>query len=132
VASVLTNSGRSVLIQRLLGLGTEPKQIGWGTGAGTAAATDTTLFSEVALDGVSTTGSRTAATSSQVTTDVTGDTYQLVATKTAAGSCTITNVGAWDNSAIGSGNLFIKGDHSAYDLEENDSITYTIKLQAEV
>ena len=67
MANVLANTARSIVTSRLSGGGTEPKQIGWGTGAGTAAATDTTLFSEKALDLSATTGSRTAGTSNTTT-----------------------------------------------------------------
>jgi hypothetical protein len=130
VANVLANSGRAIITSRLSGGGTEPKQIGIGTGAGTSAVTDTTLFSEKAADLSSTTGSRVAGTSSQVTTSVNNDTYQVTGTVTATGAGTVTNAGLFDNSTIGSGNLFLKGDFTGITLAINDSITFTFKLQA--
>ena len=128
MANVLVNTARSIVTSRLSGGGTEPKQIGWGTGAGTAGATDTTLFSEKALDLSSTTGTRVAATSSQVTVTTTNDTYQLAATLTATGAGTVTNVGAFDNSTIGSGNLYAKADFTGVALASGDSIAFTLKI----
>jgi hypothetical protein len=130
MGNVFPNSGRAILTNRLAGGGTEPKQMGWGTGAGTSAVTDTTLFSEKAADLSSTTGSRVAGTSSQVTTSVASDTYQVTGTITATGAGTVTNAGLFDNSTIGSGNMFLKGDFAGITLAINDSITFTHKLQA--
>lgn len=120
MATVLTNAGRDILTNRIKGSGTEPTYVAWGTGAGTAAVGDTTLFTEAAE-------SRTNGTSSRVTTSVTNDTYQVVGTITATGTRAITNAGLFDASA--SGNLFIKGDFSTINLSTNDSIQFTIKLQ---
>jgi hypothetical protein len=129
MANVLANAGRAILTNRLKGSGTEPLQLGWGTGAGTAAVADTTLFTETALNLSTTTGSRTAGTSSQVTISVTNDTYQVVATNTAAAAGTVTNVGLFDSATIGAGNLFVKGDFTGQPLLTADSITFTVKLQ---
>uniref|UniRef100_UPI0035CBEE37 hypothetical protein n=1 Tax=uncultured Sphingomonas sp. TaxID=158754 RepID=UPI0035CBEE37 len=129
MANILANVGRALLITRLMSGGTEPKQVGWGTGAGTSAVTDTTLFGEKALDLATATGTRVAGTSSAVTTTITGDTHQTVATLTAAGPGTITNAGTFDNSTIGSGNLFLKGDFAATTLGIGDAVTFTFKLQ---
>lgn len=127
MANVLAQTARSIVTSRLSGGGTEPKQIGWGTGAGTAAATDTTLFTEKALDLSATTGSRTAGTSSQQTTTTTNDTYQVTGTLTATGAGTVTNAGLFDNSTIGSGNLFAKSDFTGVALNSSDAITFTFK-----
>jgi hypothetical protein len=120
MATVLANRGKEIIVDRILGNGTEPKYVAWGTGAGTAAATDTTLFTESAE-------SRTAGTSSKVTTTTTSDTYQVVGTITATGSRTITNAGLFDAST--SGNLFIKTDFTGVVLATSDSITFTFKVQ---
>lgn len=103
--------------------------IGWGTGAGTAASTDTTLFSEKAADLFATSGTRVTGTSSQQTTTVTNDTWRLTGTITATGSGTVTNAGCFDNSAIGSGNLMVKGDFTGIALVSGDSIAFTINLK---
>lgn len=131
MATILTNLARAIVTSRLSGGGTEPKQAGWGTGAGTAAVTDTTLFSEKALDLSATTGSRTAGTSSQVTTTTANDTYQVTATLTMSGTgpTSVTNAGLFDNSTIGSGNLFLKGDFAGISLSSGDSIAFTFKAQ---
>jgi hypothetical protein len=129
MANVLANAGRAILTNRLKGSGTEPLQLGWGTGAGTAAVADTTLFTETALNLSTTTGTRTAGTSSQVTTSVTNDTYQVVAMNTAAAGGTVTNAGLFDSATIAAGNLFVKGDFTGITLLTADSITFTVKLQ---
>lgn len=127
--TVITNAGRAIVTNRLRAGGTEPNQIAWGTGAGSAAVADTTLFAERALDLTATTGTRAAGTSSQQTTTVTNDTYRVTGTLTATGAGTVTNAGLFDNSTIGSGNLFLKGDFTGIALAANDSITFTFNAQ---
>ncbi len=90
--------------------------IAWGTGAGTAAVGDTTLFTEASE-------SRVAATISQPS----ADTNQFVATITANGSKTITNAGLFDASTTG--NLILKSDFTGVVLATNDTITFTFTLQ---
>ena len=46
MATLLVNTGKAVVTNRIKGSGTEPLYVAWGTGAGTTAATDTTLFTE--------------------------------------------------------------------------------------
>lgn len=120
MANVLTNAGRAIIANRIKGSGTEPAYVAWGTGAGTAAASDTTLFTESAE-------ARVAGTSSIVTTTVTNDTYQVVGTITASATRAITNAGLLDAST--SGNLFVKGDFSTVNLATGDAIQFTIKYQ---
>ena len=120
MATLLVNTGKAVVTNYLNGgAATQPKYVAWGTGAGTTAATDTTLFTE--------TGSRVAGTTSQQTTSTTNDTFQVVGTLTAGGSLTITNAGTFDASS--SGNLFVKGDFTGVPLNSGDSIQFTIKVQ---
>lgn len=82
-----TRKGREIVAGRLTGAGspsqTEPKNLGWGTGAGTANATDIAPFTEAAE-------ARVAGTSSLVTTTTASDTYQVAATLTSASNQTIT------------------------------------------
>lgn len=120
MATVLTNAGRDILTNRILGSGTEPKWVAWGTGAGTAAVADTTMFTEGPE-------SRTNGTSSRVTTSVTNDTYQVVGTITASAGRTVTNAGTFDAST--SGNLFIKGDFTGVVLASGDGIQFTVTIQ---
>ena len=78
MATLLVNAGKAIVTNRIKGSGTEPLNAAWGTGAGTTAAADTTLFTEATP--------RAAGTSTQTTTSVTNDTYQVVATITAGGA----------------------------------------------
>jgi hypothetical protein len=120
MATVLVNTGKAIVTNYLAGgAATQPKYIGWGTGAGTAAITDTTLFTE--------NGSRTTGIASQVTTTTTDDTFQVVGTLTAGSGLTITNAGTFD--AAVAGNLFVKGDFTGLVLASGDSIQFTIKTQ---
>lgn len=129
-ATVLTHGGKAVVTDRIKGGGGgEPSQIGWGTGAGTAAAGDTALFAEKAVDLAAGTGTRTAGTSSRVTTAQANDTYQVVGTRAATGAGTVTNAGLFDNATIGSGALLMKADFAGIGLAAADAIEFTFKLQ---
>lgn len=120
MATLLVNTGKAIVTNYLAGgAATQPKYVAWGTGAGTTAATDTTLFTE--------TGSRTTGTATQQTTSTTDDTYQVIGTLTASGTVTITNAGLFDAST--SGNLFVKGDFTGIGLTSGDSIQFTFKTQ---
>jgi hypothetical protein len=116
MATVLTNAGKAIVTSRLNSGGTIPQYVAWGTGAGTAAITDTSLFTE--------TGTRVAGTVTQQTTTVANDTFRVVGTLTAAGVLTITNAGLFD--ALTVGNLFVKGDFTGVALAASDSIQFTI------
>jgi hypothetical protein len=116
MATVLANSGKAIVTNRIKGSGTEPLFVAWGTGAGTAAITDTTLFTESAE-------ARVSGTSTQQTTTTTFDTYRVVGTITASATRAITNAGLFDAST--SGNLFVKGDFSTINLASGDSIQFT-------
>lgn len=123
MATLLVNTGKATVTSYLIGgAPSQPKYIGWGTGAGTTAATDTTLFTESGT-------TRATGTATQVTTSVTNDTLQVVGTLTAAGTLGITNAGVFDNATVGSGNLFAKGDFSTINLNSGDSIQFTFKVQ---
>jgi hypothetical protein len=120
MATLLVNTGKAIVTNYLNGgAATQPKYVAWGTGAGTTALTDTTLFTE--------TGSRVSGTTTQQTTTTTNDTYQVVGTITAGSTLTITNAGLFD--AASSGNLFVKGDFTSIGLNSGDSIQFTIKTQ---
>ena len=125
MATVVTNTGRGIVTNRLKGAGTEPLNIGWGTGAGTAAVTDITLYTEALVSLAAGSTDHTAGTSTQQTTTVTNDTYQVVGTRTATGAGTVTNAGLWD--AASGGNLFLKGDFTGIGLASGDSIQFTVK-----
>jgi hypothetical protein len=122
-ATVFSNTGKAITTNLVSGIGgTVPKYIAWGTAAGTAANTDTTLFTESADE------ARTSGTVSRVTTSVTNDTLQVTGTMTvASNNKTITNAGLFDASS--SGNLYMKGDFTGLALNIGDSIAFTMKVQ---
>lgn len=127
LAMLQVNGGRAIVTGRLRAVGTEPLNIGWGTGAGTTAAADTTLFTE-ALVNMSAGGTdHTVGTSSQITTTTSNDTYQVTGTRTATASGTITNAGLFD--AASGGTLFMKGDFTGIPLANGDAIAFTMKVQ---
>ena len=117
---VLTNAGRGVITNRIIGAGTEPKYVGWGTGAGAAAAANTALATEASE-------ARTAGTSSRQQTTVANDTYQVVGKLTCAGAPkTITEAGLFDASTAG--NMAVRVAHDPDVLDVGESIEYTFRL----
>lgn len=119
MAQVLTNAGEQWMCDRCSGVSAlDGHFIGWGTGAGTAAKADTTLFTEAsearAAGTVSTQGSGAAAK------------YQVQGTITANGTKTITNVGNFDASTVGV--LIVHADFTGIVLNINDQIQFTITL----
>jgi hypothetical protein len=89
-----------------------------GTGAGTAAVGDTTLFTETGT-------ARIAITPTRVTTTNTNDTAQFVFTFTAAGGINVTNGGYFTAST--GGVLMQESDHATIPLLASDSVQYTFK-----
>lgn len=125
MATFVVDGGLAIGTNRMRGLGTEPLNIGWGTGAGTTARTDTTLFTEKLVDLTTSAGTdHTVGTSSQVTTTTTNDSYRVTGTRTATGAASVTNSGLFD--AASGGNLYLKGDFTAVPLAIGESIAYTI------
>lgn len=122
MAQVMTNLGIAEVTNALIGgeleIGTS--YLGWGTGAGTAAKTDTTLFTESPQE------ARTAMTLSRQTTNVTNDTLRAVGTLTcqSAGK-TITNAGVF---TYFSSKLIGKVDHTGIALNVGESIEYTFNF----
>jgi hypothetical protein len=92
--------------------------VGWGTGAGTAAKGDTTLFTEA-------TEARVSGTVSVTGSGATAK-YQVVATITADGAKTITNAG--NLTASSGGVLIVHGDFTGVALALNDAIQFTLSL----
>lgn len=118
-ATVLTDAGKAIIANRMIGAGTEPKYVAMGTGGGsrTAAAADTALTTEVET--------RTAGTGTRVTTTVTNDTHQEVGTVTATGSRTVNEAALFDASSAG--NMYISATHADNGLSSGDSLQYTFK-----
>jgi len=116
-ATVLTTVGKAWIVDKLdESVATKAQYIGWGTGAGTAAVADTTLFTEAAE-------TRATGTESQPS----ADTYRVVGTITSLSNQTITNAGTFTASTAGT--LVVKGDFTGIPLLTNDSIQFTINLQ---
>jgi hypothetical protein len=117
LATVLTTAGKTWIQQKLdEAIQTTGDYIGWGTGAGTAAVGDTTLFTESAE-------ARTLSTRTQQGTD----TIRWVGTITATAGRTITNAGNLTASSVGT--LIVHGDFTGVVLLTGDQIAFTINLQ---
>lgn len=130
MATLLVNAGQAICSGRMIGGASpsqaEPKNIGIGSGAGTTAATDTTLFTE--YTNITWSGyARTANAGTQVTGTNTNDTYQVQGTFTAGAAQTVTNAGCFDASS--GGNMLVKGDFTGVVLANGDSIQITITLR---
>lgn len=90
--------------------------VGWGTGAGTAAKANTTLFTEAAETRVASTNTQPSA-----------DTLRMVGTLTSTAGATITNAGVL--SAVSGGTLLVKGDFTGVVLGAGDAMELTFDLQ---
>lgn len=120
MADVITNVGRAQAAGYLSDTVTQITTYygNIGTGAGTAAVGDTTLFSETGT-------SRISIDPTRETTNFTNDTAQYVFTYTATGSISVTNAGYFTAST--GGVLMQKSDHATIPLENTDSIEYTFQ-----
>lgn len=119
MATVLTNVGEQYICDFLSGTDTVAADyVAWGTGAGTAAKGDTTLFTEAAEARVQGTKSTQGTGASAV--------YQVVGTITSSSSQTITNAGLFNASS--GGDLVIKGDFTGVALTSGDKIEFTFTL----
>lgn len=120
MATVFTTVGKAWVVDIMdpatrAGAG-DARHIAWGTGAGTAAVGDTTLFTE-------TTPARTNGTVDQPS----ADTYRVIGTLTADAGKTITNAGVFTAST--SGTLVLKADFTGIPLLTGDRIEFTFTLQ---
>lgn len=89
--------------------------IGWGTGGGTAALADTTLFTEAAEARVATTKTNPSAT-----------VQQWVGTITSLSAQTITNAGVL--SALTNGTLITHSSFTGIPVAIGDQIQFTFQL----
>lgn len=120
-AAFVVDGGLGIVTNRIIGAGTEPKYVAWGTGATAAAATNTGLESASAE-------ARTSGTSSRVQVSTANDTYQVIGSITCAGAGkAITEVALYD--AAEAGNCFFHGTFSAINVSIGDSIEFTLKAQ---
>ena len=117
MATVLTSAGEGWIVDKLdETVQTTGDYVGWGTGAGTAAKADTTLFVEAAE-------SRVVATRTQPAADK----IRWVASLTSASAQTITNAGNLTAATVGT--LIIHGDFTGIALAAGDKIEFTISLE---
>lgn len=116
MADIFTDVGETLVADYVDGTASAPTNwyIGWGTGAGTAAKGDTTLFTEV--------GTRQTATESQPAANQ----NRFVATLTSSGANTITNAGVFDAST--SGNMLLKSDFTGIPLADTEQIEFTFTI----
>lgn len=123
-AAYVVDAGLAILTNRIIGAGSEPKYICWGTGATGAAATDTgmqTNASETSTTAVTGTGTRQQ-------TNTANDTYQVVGTVTCAGAGkTITEVGLIDSATVSGAGFFFHGTFTGIPLSVGDAIEFTLK-----
>jgi hypothetical protein len=118
MANIYTAAGEDFTADLFDGTVSAPANhyVGWGTGAGTAAKGDTTLFTEASE-------ARVVATRSQPASD----TNRFVGTLTAAGAKTITNAGVFTASSAGT--LLLKSDFTGLALAAGDKIEFTFDVQ---
>lgn len=117
MADIFTDVGEGLVADYVDGTASAPTNwyVGQGTGAGTAAKGDTTLFTEASEARVAATESQPAANQNR-----------FVATITADGTKTITNAGVFDASTVG--NMLLKSDFTGIPVNLNDTIEYTFTL----
>lgn len=121
MADVITDGGRAQAAGYLSNTVTQVATYhgNVGTAAGTAAVTDTTLFTEVGT-------ARIAITPTRVTVgSPTNNTAQYVFTYNATGSVTVTNAGYF--TAATGGVLMQKSDFAGIPLLNGDSVQFTFQ-----
>ncbi len=117
MADIYTQAGEELVVDILDGTTAVPTyHVGWGTGAGTAAKGDTTLFTESAETRVVTTQGQPSA-----------DINRFVGTITASAGRTITNGGIL--SLVSGGILLLKSDFTGVVLASGDKIEFTFTLE---
>ena len=123
-SNLITNAGKAAVASRLNGDGSEAvfTYIALGTGTTAAAATDTTLETELTTLGLS----RAAGTVSRETTTVANDTAVVTHTWTATGSASVTESGVLNASS--GGTLLNRKVFSAISLNNTDGLKITHKF----
>ncbi len=127
LATVISNAMRAIYTNLVGGLGgTAPNFWGIGSGAGTSAQADTTLFTEYTT--ATWAGyARVNATPTRQATTLPNDTLKWSPSFTAGAAETVTNAGSFDAATAGS--LGIKGDFTGIPLSSGDSLTLNATLQ---
>lgn len=122
IANLITNAGIAGIASRIGGAGAEGifDVIALGTGTGAAAATDTTLGTEITDSGLA----KHTGTVSRVTTTITNDTHQVAYTFTATGSKAVTESGLLNSTPI----LCARQVFAAVNLVNGDQFSMTWKV----
>lgn len=117
MADIFTDVGENLTADLIDGTSSAPTNwfIGWGTGGGTAAKGDTTLFTEAAETRIASTTSQPSANQNQ-----------FVATITSASGQTITNAGVF--TLVTSGIMLLKSNFTGIALAIGDKIAFTFQL----
>lgn len=116
MADVYTDVGEQLTADLIDGTIVAPTwRAAWGTGAGTAAKGDTTLFTEASEARVNTSNSQPISNQNQFTATITADAPK-----------TITNAGIFD--AASAGNMLLKSDFAGIGLALGDKIAFTFQL----
>jgi hypothetical protein len=114
--TVFTNAGKTYIRDKLKeDTSTQPKYVALGTGAGGAAVGDTALTTEVET--------RATGTMSTPSSYV----FQVVGTVTLTTGRTITELGLFDQSAVG-GTMLIRSTFTGLALDSGDSIQVTATI----
>ena len=121
ISNLVTNAGKAGVADIIAEqTSTAPfKYIAVGVGTTAAAATDTTLVTEIVDSGLE----RAIGTASQITTDVTDDTAQVTKTFTVTGTKAVTEAGLLN--AASTGTLLARQVFSAINVVSGDSLTIT-------
>ena len=124
VRNKITNAGLAAMAALLLTDVAEDSfdYIAVGVGTTAAAATDTTLETEITDSGLA----RAAGTGTRVTTTVTNDTAQLATTFSVTGSKAVTEAGMLN--AASAGDLLARQVFSALNVVNGDSLAITWKI----
>lgn len=119
MANVLTNDGKAWIVDKinaLIASAVQPEWVEWGSGAGTAAATDTAVF-----------GTLPEARASCAMSQPASDTVQMVGLLTATTARTVTNAGISTASAAGA--FILHSDFTGVALNSGDAMQFTFSLQ---
>ena len=116
----VVNNGLAIITNRMIGAGTEPKYVHWGTEATAALVTNTALGSPSAE-------ARVLGTGTRVTGTVAFDTWRVVGTLTATTARAIAEAGLFDHLTTGS--MFLRGTFSVINLSDADKIEFTIQTK---
>jgi hypothetical protein len=121
ISNLVTNAGMAGIASRINGSGSEAAftYIAVGTGTNAAAATDTTLQTEITDSGLA----RAGATASRVTVDVTNDGARLIYTFSVGGTKAITESGVLNDATTGV--LLARQVFTAVNVTSGDSLQIT-------